>query len=208
MIQPLSRSIAKWTAASALAAVVIGCHGPDKANVTLRKENQDLKQQVDQLKHQHDADVASLAAEQAGTTQPAVGAAQLDQLFTVASIDLNKLTSYRDDALKVYVTPKDSAGDTIKMAGAVTIDAFDLSIKDKPQVGHWEFPANEAGKNWFESLIVRGYALNCPVKLEATTTELTVRVSFVDTLTARTLTAQKVIATKVPDSRVSNATGQ
>src|SRR5438132_393180 len=81
-----------------------GCGGPSKANVTLRKENQDLKQQVETLKRQHEADIASLvASSQPSTTPSGVPVSRLDRAFTAAAIKINSLTGWRGDELKVYV---------------------------------------------------------------------------------------------------------
>ncbi len=189
----------------ALLAPLAGCGGPSKVNVQLRKENQDLKQELTVLKHQHQADTASMVMLQKNdTTRPAtLSIERLNELFTVSTIDIGKLTSARSDGLKVYVTPRDAQGDPLKSAGAITVEAFDLANKDKPLLGHWDFPAADAGKNWYESIIVRGYALTCPVTLPASTAEVTIRVTFVDSLTQRTLAAQKLIPAKVPDSAVN-----
>jgi hypothetical protein len=173
---------------------MIGCGGPNKTNVELRKKNQLLQDEVKTLKQQHEGDVASLAAKdkQAGSL-PTLSNDRLNQLFTVTKIDIASLSAIREGGLKVYVTPRDADGDPLKTAGAIAVDAFDLSKPDKPQLGHWDFPATDAGKNWYESIVVRGYALTCPLQVPPTGSEITVRVTFTDSLTQRVLTAQKVI---------------
>ena len=42
---------------SAVAILAAGCSSPDKANITLRKQNAELRQQVETLQRQHEADV-------------------------------------------------------------------------------------------------------------------------------------------------------
>jgi len=146
------------------------------------------------LKQQHDGALASLAAkDKQGSSVSTLPSDRLGQLFTVTRIDIGSLTAMRDSGLKVYVIPRDAEGDVIKSAGAISVDAFDLSKTDKPQMGHWDFAITDAGKNWYESIIVRGYALTCPLQANSNGSDLTVRVSFTDALTQRVLTAQKVV---------------
>jgi hypothetical protein len=177
-------------------SAAIGCGGPSKVNVSLRKENQDLAHQLEVLKQQHAADTASLAAaDQKQGTVPRLSNERINELFTVSSIQIDKLTAWRGDALKVYVVPKDADGDTIKAAGAITVEAFDLSKEDNQLLNKWDFAAADAGKNWHESFVVSGYALTCSAGAPIEASEITVRVTFKDTLTDRTLTAQRVIKT-------------
>src|SRR5688500_11347138 len=92
-----------------------GCGSPDKANVKLRKENKTLRDRVEALQRQHQADVASLRArEGAGaTTVPTLPQPHLEKLFTVHGIQFGRLTGPADwdknapgdDGLKLYVTP-------------------------------------------------------------------------------------------------------
>jgi hypothetical protein len=176
-----------------ISAVLAGCR-PNKANVQLRKQNQELQSKVDLLSQQHAADQASLMAKDKQSGAPStLSTEKLNQLFTVTKIDINKLTSVRPEGLKVYVTPRDEAGDPLKTAGAITVEAFDLSRSDKPLLGKFEFPAADASKHWYESIVVRGYVLLCPLQSAVTGPEINVRVTFVDSLTDRTLTAQRVI---------------
>ncbi len=176
-----------------LLASAIGCGGPNKANVELRKQNQHLHEELKVLKQQNEGNLATIAANSGSRGVNSLTGEQLSELFTVTKIDIASLSAIREGGLKIYVTPRDADGDTIKSAGAIIVEAFDLSHGDKPQIGHWEFPAQGAGKNWYESWIVRGYALECPLSTPSATAEVTIRVTFTDTLTHRVLTAQKVI---------------
>jgi len=186
----------KLTPAIAILALLstAGCFGPNKANVDLRKKNQELSQKVETLTKQHEADLAYLAtADQKQGAVPRLSADRLNELFTASTVEVDKLSNWRDGLLKVYVVPIDAAGDTLKAAGAVTVEAYDLAKADKPLLGKWEFPAADAGKNWYDSFVVRGYALNCPIASPLDASEITIRATFVDSLTQRTLTAQRVI---------------
>src|SRR4051812_6647482 len=80
-------------------AVIVGCSKPNKANIELRKQNADLRSQVETLKRQHEGDAASLAAmeKKGSTTTPSLANEQLSQLFTVHGIELGKLTGVDPD---------------------------------------------------------------------------------------------------------------
>ena len=102
-----------------------GCGKPSAANIALRKENQELKDKVNELELRHKADVAQLKArEGTSTTAPALTQAQLEQLFTVHGIEFGRLTGPSDwdpkspgeDGLKVYVVPIDGQRQQIKAA--------------------------------------------------------------------------------------------
>ena len=178
---------------------LVGCRGPDKANIELRKENQALKDQVENQARRHQADQAQIAALQTekGSAVETLPTTRLAELFTVSGIDINKLTGFRKDGLKVYISPTDDAGDIIKAAGSLTIDAFDLSKGSEAHLGHWEFPLKDAANNWYQSWIVHGYALQTPLQPPELVKEITVRASYTDALTQRTFTNQRVIKTTV-----------
>lgn len=173
--------------------MVGGCGRPNAANIALRKEKQTLEETFQTLQQQRQADQATIAAMQSGKP-PMLHAEQLDQLFTASEIEIGKLSGVRPEGLKIYVTPKDTAGDVLKSAGIMAVDVFDLSRKDQPSLGHFDFSADEIRKQWYSSAFVTGYAAICPIQLPANI-EITVRVAFTDTLTGRVLITQKVLKT-------------
>ena len=195
-----------------LLPAVGGCQllfgSPSKANITLRKENQQLQGQIDQLKRQHEADKASIAglSQRIGTV-PTLEPARLDRLFTVHNIELERLTGGADldgsrpghEGLKVYVRLLDQHGDEIKSSGSFVVEAFDLSQQQPRRLGRWEFPVEESQKNWHSFLTRYGYVLTCPwQESPPRTSDVTVRVVFNDELTGRQFTAQQVAKVDVP----------
>jgi hypothetical protein len=175
-------------------AGLVGCGRPNQANIELRKKNQDLENRIQQLSAQRQADQATIAAlEKEKGTLPTLPTERLDQLFTVAGLEIDKLTGFRKEGLKIYVTPVDKHGDVLKAAGSITVSAFDLSKGEEALLGKWEFPLQDAGENWYQSWIVTGYALTCPLSPPPSPTDVTVRVSFTDALTGRTINAQWVV---------------
>ena len=182
-----------------------GCGKPSSANIALRKENKTLRDKVESLERQHHADVASLRAhEGAGgaTTVPSLPQAQLEKLFTVHGIQFGRLTgpadwdanSPGDDGLKLYVTPTDNAGQPLKAAGSFVVEAFDLAAGDgKTRVGRWEFPLDDAAKNWVGQATLYTYVLQAPWQSRPEHPDLTLKVTFTDALTGRSFTEQKVV---------------
>ncbi len=93
-----------------------GCGSPSAANILLRKQNQQLQAQVDQLTAQHQRDKAALTAcERSHPTEPSLPPERLDQLFTTHDLTFGKLTGGDnpdstqrfDTELKVFIAPVD-----------------------------------------------------------------------------------------------------
>lgn len=183
------------------AAVGAGCGKPNAANITLRKQNADLRERVDELERRHQADLASLRAREGATTVPSLSSQRLEQLFTAHGIRFGRLTgpadwdakSPGDDGLKVYITPFDNAGQQLKAAGAIVVEAFDLSRGEGARIGRWEFPLQDAARNWFGQAMLYGYVLQCPWQQRPEHPDITIKASFTDALTGRIFTEQQVV---------------
>lgn len=182
-------------------AVGIGCGKPNAANIALRKQNAELRARVDDLERRHKADLASLRGRESGTTMPSVPAEQLEQLFTVHGIRFGRLTgpadwdskSPGDDGFKVYLTPFDNAGQQLKAAGSIVVEAFDLARGEGTRIGQWEFPLRDAARNWFGQAMLYGYVLQCPWQQRPEHADITIKASFTDALTGRVFTEQQVV---------------
>src|SRR5699024_493680 len=136
----------------------------------------------------HWANLASIEALQSGRATAATPSAeQLHELFTVAEVRIGRLTAVRPEGLKVYVTPIDAAGDVLKSAGTLTVEVFDLARGQAPLVGRWDFTTAGLAGQWYESAFVTGYAVTVPLDRPLSAVDLTVKVTFKDLLTQRTL---------------------
>ena len=197
--------------------LLVGCTTPSAANITLRRENQQLRTEIDELKRAREADALTIQALEAKTgTLPTLPATRMSQLFTAQTLKLNnKLTAGADldpkqpgdEGIKVYVVPADQTGGAIKAAGEFTVEAFDLADPSEPLVGRWTFAPEEAGKNFYDSLLLYTYVLTCPWQKVPAHPELTVKVAFKDALTQRTLPpVQKVIHVSLPPQSPAPAT--
>jgi hypothetical protein len=84
----------------------------------------------------------------------------------------------------VFVTPVDDAGDIIKAAGALTVEAFDLAGEQPVKLGTWTFDLPASRKLWSSVLNRFHYTLPCPWQGKTPAGErLHVEVTFVDELT-------------------------
>lgn len=198
------------TSAAMLAA---GCGSPNSANIVVRKQNQDLQDKIDSLTRTHEADQAELNGlkDRIGTL-PTLPDDRLAKLFTTHGLSLGKLTGGADldrdkpgdEGFKVYVTPTDDQGDTLKAAGSFVIEAFDLASK-LPERGKWTFDTDQTRKCWNGSFLSHQYVLTCPWQSPIQHEELTVKVTFRDELTGREFHTQKVIKIKLPPTTAPSA---
>jgi outer membrane murein-binding lipoprotein Lpp len=187
-------------------ALQAGCYSPSKANIDLRKQNQELQAKIDDLNRRHEADEAAIRGLQArATTVPSLPENQLDQLYTVAGLKFGSLTGgYHDDnenadtMLKVYVCPIDQAGDKLKAAGTFHVELFDLALKSDNRIGSWEFDAQKARDCWFGQGLLYTYVLDCPWQTPPVDQKLMARITYDDLLTHRTFTVDKGVSVQPP----------
>ena len=187
-----------------------GCKSPDKANIVLRKDKQELEAKLADLRGQHDAAMARLAAyeRQTGTVE-SLPNERLGQLFTVHKIDLGQLTggtdldikSPGDEALRVYLVPMDETGEYLKATGHVVVEAFDLSRASDNRIGRWEFGPEQLKDAWRSFLRLNAFVLNCPWQTVPERAGLAVKVTFTDALTGRVFEKLKDVQVKVPATR-------
>jgi hypothetical protein len=187
-----------------------GCalfQNPSQANVALRKQVQKLQSEVATLETQHDADQRALAAwQQRSPNIPTLPPERLAKLFTVHGFTFGRLTGGAhldlhkpyDDALKVYITPTDAAGQPLKAAGSFVVEAFDLNGPQPVRVGHWEFSNEQAMQLWGGSFLANGFELTCPLDKPPEHSELTIKVRFTDELTQAPFDGQTVVKVTLP----------
>lgn len=182
-----------------LAAAVGGCGkirfgggSSQQANIDLRRENQDLQNQVVELKRRHDAQASVIEGLRARAgALPTLPSERLGRLFTTHGLKFGRLTggwdSDRrrpgDEGLKVQVVPVDGSGDEIKAAGSFVVELFDTSRPHDARIGRWEFSAEEAAKHWHSLLMQYNYTFNLPWQTPPGQAELHLEVTFLDELT-------------------------
>jgi outer membrane murein-binding lipoprotein Lpp len=180
---------------------------PNKANIELRKQNQQLQAQIEDLNRRHDADQAAIRGLQAGaTTVSVLPQDQLDELFTTAGLKFGILTGgYHpnpaqpgDTMLKVYVVPIDQQGDRLKAAGSFHVELFDLALKSDNRLGSWDFDLPTTKSDWYDGGLLETYVLDCPWQTVPVHAKLLARVTFTDALTHRVFTVDKELTVAPP----------
>ena len=154
-----------------LTGSLTGCRSPNKANIALRKEIQQLQDQIQTLQAEREGDAAMIASLQDRVgTLPTLPSERLRRLFTTHGLKFGRLTGGADldraqpghEGLKVHVVPVDKEGQSIKSAGSFTVEAFDTSRPNDALVGRWEFPLEDARKHWHGGFSRYEYVLTCP----------------------------------------------
>ncbi|HEY2586799.1 MAG TPA: hypothetical protein VGI81_13730 [Tepidisphaeraceae bacterium] len=191
-----------------IALLVGGCGGPNRANIELRRQNQQLQTQVNELQVQRQADqrVIQGLRDRAGSL-PTLPSARLDQLFTTHGLEFGRLTGGADldpnkpgdEGFVVYIVPTDQTGDKLKAAGSFDIDAFELDDPQRPLIGHWHFDLQQSKQAWAGALMLYNYVLTCPWQARVPRhPNLTIKVKFFDELTQTPFDAQRIIKINVP----------
>jgi len=175
---------------------ITGCGGkPSAANIQLRKELQKLRDENQDMKLKRDADLATIQSLKGrDTLVQTLPEQRLEKLFTTHGIALSKLTTFDSTKLRVFLTPADNQGQKLKAAGAIVIEAFDLSRTEQPRIGEWKFDVDQARSAWNGEMLLYAYVLECPWSQPPAASQLTVKASFTDELTSRTFTAQKQVS--------------
>jgi hypothetical protein len=193
---------------AAMLLSVAGCPGPSRANIELRRQNQELRSRIEELRRTRDADLARIQSlERERTTVPTLPQEQLDRLFTAHGLRFGRLTGGADlnpeqpgdEGLRIQVVPIDGMGQPLKAAGTFEVDAFDLERTHSPLIGRWSFSIEEARESWFGTGLLYTYVLICPWQdVVPQRPELTVRVTFTDELTGRVFTEQRTVQIRLP----------
>jgi len=201
------RPTASWIASATMLASLAGCMVPkDDLDATNEKLLQ-AERQLDDLRR----DNADLSDELAAKRKQIdslmkLGDKRLEAIFHVVRIELGRYTGGFDsdgkpgqDAIKVYLDPIDADGSTIKAAGDVTIQLYDLAADPKANLlGEYHWSVAEISKQWSSGFVAYHYSFVCPFKSPPAHDEITIRVEFVDYLTGKTFTAQKAVKVELP----------
>jgi hypothetical protein len=135
------------------------------------------------------------------------GAKRLEKIYNVSKIAIGRYTGGVDtdgvvghDAIKVFLRPIDQDGSTLKAAGDVKIQIFDLALPEKEVlIGEYKWPVDKISKQWSGGFMTYHFSFVCPWKKASPPKhkKLTVRVEFLDYLTGKIFVAQKVCEVRV-----------
>jgi len=190
-----------------VSAALPGCRGMD-----LFQQDKKLKQLTADLqasraetelarKDAHDAKSQLADKQKRIDTLVAIGPDRLKKLYYPTSLKLGQYTGGADldgqpgdDGIKVFLRPIDANGDTIKAAGSVTIQLYDLALgSDKTLIGEYKWSVEELAKVFSGGFIAYHYTLTCSWKNGSPKhDQITMRLEFVDYITGKTLSTQKL----------------
>jgi hypothetical protein len=124
-------------------------------------------------------------------------------IYDLQEIRITKFTNIYDkdqdgkkETLLVYLQPIDEFGDIIKAVGSVEVQLWDLDKKAaNALLGQWQIGPAQLKQMWFATIITVNYRLPFDVtdKVEKYDHSLTVKVKFVDYLTGKSFSDQKII---------------
>jgi outer membrane murein-binding lipoprotein Lpp len=190
-------------AVSAALLLASGCDSGGRPSLRddfeeLSRERTQLKRQVEQLERENKELTGRI--KQLATMSPE---AKLEALPDIVRIELGRRTGLfakdeggRKDKLVVYVRPYDDTADTIKAAGNIRVQLWDLNADaEGAQIGQWDVNGAELKSAWASTFLTNYYRLKFDVGglLTGDESELTVNVTFTDYITGKVLTAQKVL---------------
>jgi hypothetical protein len=194
----LSSSTLRAFAVSSVLALT-GCGGPNKGNIDLRKTIQAREEVI----AQKDRELAGLRAElrakeRQATTLPTLPQDRLDRLFTMAGVNLTRLTigvdsdsaKPGDEGFKVAFVPVDQTGQEFKSSGSAAIELFDLAAAE-PRLGKWTIGTAELMPKYFTNLLLSCYIVELNWQTIPTRPKLLVKVTFTEELTGRTFETQR-----------------
>lgn len=124
----------------------------------LARKNEDLKVA--------ESDRAALRSQLNRHHQVSFTEEQANVLYRAEAIKFNMLlTSGQnrdgepgDEGLSVMLIPVDAHGDTVKLAGEIELDLFDMTLEsDQQRLGQWTFPIEEVRSRWQSGFISSGY---------------------------------------------------
>jgi hypothetical protein len=182
----------RWPRAVLLCWVLMtaaaGCHRCDLVEAELRTRDRQVRELKDELSRtelfnealQHELhDVRTTAG-------PPITPEAASQTYTLKEIVLGRLTGGRDDdgkpgdeALEVFVEPRDPDGQAIKAPGALHIDVVQISPAGlKTPLSSWEIPPEQLRRSWRSGLFATGYDLVLPWKVWPSFPKLRVTARF------------------------------
>jgi hypothetical protein len=181
-----------------------GCVNP--GDMQMRDELGKLRETIRQKENQLVAQRATIdELNQQLRVARSINEDDLKRIYYPQEITIDRLTGGADydgqpgdDGITVYVRPIDQYGDVIKVAGDVLIQLYDLAVPPGQNlIGEYRVPVDKLGELWHGKLMTGHFTIKCPWPGSPPAhNEITVRVTFVDYLTNRVVSAQAVATFK------------
>ncbi len=193
--------------AHALAALLLALGCAPQVNMDVARENERLKNELAAARSElssHQAAIDELNRQL--QVVRGLSDADLQRIFYPEKLVIDPLSGGEDtdgrpgdDAVAVYLRPVDRTGDTVKVAGDIRIELYDLAAPaGQNRVGEVQFSPDEAITMWHGKLLTNHFTLRCPWSSgPPSNPEITIRATFKDYLTQRVMTAQAVVTVRL-----------
>ena len=167
-----------------------------QSNKRLQQQKTELEEQVRQLEAQN-----KQLKQQVETLGELDKNIRLENLYDIQSISIVSSTGIyakekdKTPRLMVYFSPIDKTGNSIKAAGNVEVQLWNIADSaNEALIQKWEVGPGELSKDWGNALMNSFYrlALDLPKNMPAKG-DFIVRVSFTDYLRGKVLTARQTI---------------
>lgn len=200
MRRPATRTLATMLLAAVLCAASAGCRSDEKL-VEARRNLADCRERLDRAQEENERLQQRIDDQQKRIdTLMALGDKRLDKLYYVDRLDIGRYSTGvdtddepGDDAVKVFLQPIDQEGNALKAAGSARIRVYDLAGDGNGAlIGERRLSVDEFADDWAGGFMTYHYSTTVPFDRPPTTNEVTVRVEFVEYLTGRTFSAQRV----------------
>jgi hypothetical protein len=193
----------RWVLIVALAGALAGCGNEVQTSLwqqikTLSEEKTDLTLEVERLRREDETlaqQVSTLAMIDKDVRRAGLSAPEQVRIGRHSGL-YNKTEGQTPDRLVVYVEPMDAAQDTIKAAGRVQVELWNLAAApEEAKLAVWQVEADDLKTLWGRGLLGAYYRLMFPLEgiLKGDEKDLTLTVRFTDYLTGKILTDQKVL---------------
>lgn len=198
----------RLVATTLLAAIAVGCAPGRSPSAELVEDLTACQNERDELRvRATELHTENVRLRQQTETLLDLGGKRLEHLFPLQRIQLGQYTGGfqedgepGDDGVKVIVEPIDSDGDIIKAAGEVVVELYDLALPEGRNLLHrCVYPVEEVGDHWYGGAFTNYFGFECrwdsrPPEHD----QITARVTFVEYLTGRSFTDQRVVTVKLP----------
>lgn len=183
-----------------------GCRVGNFANEndTLRAKVVDLELQIDQLKRRNtelEAQARTIVAvpttlpEEVRLNTPQVAEVSIDGLSFVRDTDKDG----RPDLLTVYLTPVDGLGRFVQIVGTIDLTTALVPMRGDPaNIGRTSLGPAEVRQSYRSGFTGTHYTIESPIIIppDAKLDSCLVKIEFHDSLTGRTMTAERTIPLK------------
>jgi hypothetical protein len=182
-------------------AAMSGCEGPavpegptpQQQIEQLQREKQDLQERIAELQKRLQSQQEQMAV------MRGVDPNNLQSLVTARHVEFGRFTGGYDedgdgrtDEIRVYLQPRDAAGEVVKVAGRATVTLWDLKAPEgERRLGQWIYGVDELSEHWLSGPLARHFRFTYP--WHGPGELITISVEFTEIITGQRWHIQKLV---------------